>query len=134
MNTNCTTNKFIERDQCGNSVIRFEKGSLKIADKPKEGRCDTHQPFLMALEAFLVKPLNSDDHARPRLGSCECILINPSLEDTAKATFTQHTIRAEVPGGSSKFTEAKALQIGGLQDLAFGSRSRRHRGRRDLAT
>lgn len=87
----------------------------------------------MALETFLVKPLHSNNHARPGLRSSECILINPSLEDTAKPTFAQYTIRPEVPGGSSEFIEEEAFQIGGLQDLAIGPRSGRHRGRWDLA-
>ena len=65
----------------------------------------------MALKTFLVELLDCDDHARPRLGSSERVLIDPTFENGAKSTSSKHTIWAEVSGGHLEIRKVEALEV-----------------------
>lgn len=83
----------------------------------------TDQPFLVTLETFLVKPLHSNYYSSPRLGSCQQLLVNPTLENRSKTTLPQHTVGTEISCGGFEFREAEALYVRGPQNIILASRS-----------
>ena len=94
----------------------------------------TYQPLLVPLEAVQLELLHGDDHPGAGLGGSEGALVHPPLEHGAEAPLPQQVVRPEVPGGASELTEGEPAEIGGLQDLFLGPRSRRHREGRTLGT
>ncbi|OAY74537.1 hypothetical protein ACMD2_10692 [Ananas comosus] len=93
----------------------------------------TDQPFPVTLIAFLIELLHSNNHSSPGFGGHECVLLNPPLKDRTKPTLSQHTVRTEVPCGSSQLMKCKATHIRRLQYLTLSPRSRRHGGCRNPA-
>lgn len=87
----------------------------------------THQPFLVPLVPFLVKPLHGDNDPSPGLRCRESVLIKPSFKDRTETSLSQHAVGTEIPCGALELAESKALQVGRLQDLALGARGRRSR-------
>ena len=74
----------------------------------------TDQPFPVTLEAFLVEPLHGDYYSSPGLGSCERMLVDPTLENGTEASLSQYTIGTEVSCGVFQLREAETLYIRGL--------------------
>lgn len=74
----------------------------------------THQPLLVTLEPFLVKPFHSNNNAGSRFRSIKRIFINPTLKHRPKTTFSKHTIGPEIPGGRFEISKTEAFQIGAL--------------------
>jgi len=79
---------------------------------------ESYLPFLKALRAFGVQFFDGDNHAKAWFGRGEGLLIQPTLVDSAKATFTQQCVPFETLGGGFQVHETELLQVGPFQNLA----------------
>lgn len=88
---------------------------------------DTHQPFLVTLKSFRVKPLSRNNQPGSRFCRSKGLLVDPPFEYTPKPALTKHTIRSEVSGCGFELAKAEAFYIGRLQNFTLSSRSLGHR-------
>lgn len=87
----------------------------------------------MPLETVQLELLHRDDHPGAGLDRRKRALVDPPLEHGAEAPLPEQAVSPEVPCGTSQLTEGELAEVGRLQDLLLGPRSRWHRRRRTLA-
>lgn len=82
------------------------------------------------LRAFLDKHFDGNSHSRTCLGRGEGVLIQPSLVNSAKPTFTKQCARVEILCGRFQLFKTENLQVWPFVNQAIRGRKMRRKRKR----